>query len=537
MTAWADLLDPDKAARIDWRRFAFWSAILIGGIVRFYALGRVPAGLNSDEASTGVEALSIVQTGMDRWGNHLPVWFPAWGSGMNALYTYLAVPVVAVFGLNVVALRAIGALFGLLTLPVAYYAARIHFDRSVALATLWLVAILPWGVMSSRWALDSNLVPFWFTLGLLTIGKAMHAKDRKWPALALLPWALCVYAYPISLIPITASGLLISWFYREELSRNLAPWVAGAALAFIFDLPFLLFLVKNEFGIARLPFESFLPFSIPSLPASRLHQISQSLPRTLYDNLVFIWSGYRDGLVWHQSGLFLPLTGAAPYLTLLGIAALAVGRSPPRPPNIVLLVALTAMVPVCLIPLNLTRLNWFYVPSLMIISHLVVNVGILDFAAKYGLTAVRASVVYVFVLTSLFYPYYFRSYNDEILVEDLNLQNGFRVGLQDSLKLAAARANSDEPIFVDVGTVHPYLYVLFFGLSDIRTFQATRRVRIDNGVYRVSRFGRFMFERNALDTAEPASFAFVSRSNRIPCPAPEVFSSDTLWTAGRCRAS
>src|SRR5258708_2164126 len=126
-----------------------------------------------DSASSGVEALSILRTGMDLWGNHLPVWFPAWGSGVNALYTYLPVPVIWLFGLDSVTLRAVGAVFGVLTLPVAYHATRIYFGRDAALITMTLLAVLPWHVMSSRWALDSNLAPFWFTLGLYTIGKAL----------------------------------------------------------------------------------------------------------------------------------------------------------------------------------------------------------------------------------------------------------------------------------------------------------------------------------------------------------------------------
>jgi hypothetical protein len=40
----------------DWRRIAFWAILILGGALRFAALGKVPAGLNSDEASSGVEA-------------------------------------------------------------------------------------------------------------------------------------------------------------------------------------------------------------------------------------------------------------------------------------------------------------------------------------------------------------------------------------------------------------------------------------------------------------------------------------------------
>jgi hypothetical protein len=76
----ADMIGP----RRDWRPAIFWIVILIGAVLRLAALGIVPGGLNSDEASSGVEALSVLHTGMDIWGNRLPVWFPAWGSGMGS---------------------------------------------------------------------------------------------------------------------------------------------------------------------------------------------------------------------------------------------------------------------------------------------------------------------------------------------------------------------------------------------------------------------------------------------------------------------
>src|SRR5471032_2162255 len=122
-----------------WRRTAFWATLIVGAVLRFAALGTVPGGLNSDEASSGVEALSILRTGADLWGNHLPVWFPAWGSGMNALYTYITVPVIWLFGLDSVTLRAVGAVFGVLTLPVTYSATKLYFGRDTALITTVMV--------------------------------------------------------------------------------------------------------------------------------------------------------------------------------------------------------------------------------------------------------------------------------------------------------------------------------------------------------------------------------------------------------------
>jgi 4-amino-4-deoxy-L-arabinose transferase-like glycosyltransferase len=535
---WTAPIEQRHKSGPDWRRIAFWALLALGVIVRFAALGQVPAGLNADEASTGVEALSILHTGMDRWGNRLPVWFPAWGSGMNALYSYLAVPVVALFGLNVTALRAIGAVFGALTLPVTYGAARHYFGRDTALATMAMLALLPWHVMSSRWALDSNLAPFWFTLGLLTIGKALDQGGR-WPVTAFLPWAVALYAYPVTLPPAFLSGVAIVVLYWPEIRRAWRVWASGAALAVAIDLPFLLFLAKNQFGL-KLPFENALPFSIPMLAATRLSQIDQSASSRIYNNLVFLWNGFRDGAIWHQSANFPPLTGAAPYLILIGVAALFWRCLKARRPHVVLIVALSAAFPILLIPLNLTRLNWFYIPAMMLVANLIVRLAMSDpaRAAPLGRLIAAASAVYALIFLGLFYPTYFARYNDEILSLDRNLGNGFRVGLQGALHAEMAFARPDEPVFVDVGAVHPYLYVLFYGFGGIESFQTTRQMRVEDGIYRVSSFGRFYFERGALPPDR--GFVFVSRPVAPPCAdaemAPGFAAEGLLWAVGRCPA-
>ncbi len=501
----------------------FWLAIALGAAVRLYALGRIPAGLNSDEASNGVDALSILQTGMDRWGNRLPIWFPAWGSGMNALYTYILVPVIGVFGLDVVTLRAVGAAFGIATLAVAYLAARFFFGRVAALVTLWLLALLPWHVMSSRWALDSNLMPFWFTLGLYTIGKALQS-GGIWPIVALIPWAVALYAYPVVMIPAATAAAAILYAFRRRIATHTVRWTAGLAVALLIALPFLLFLGKNQLHLARLPLEGALPFSVPLLAATRMSQIHQSPIYTLFDNLTFFVSGYRDGAVWHQSAWFAPLTGAAPLLTILAILAMGRECYRTKEPDIVLITVLTAIVPFCLIPLQLTRFNWFYIPSLMLIGRLL--------TLPAARPALLGGGLYVALFLAAFYPYYFQRYNDEIAGLDVDLGNGFRVGLEGALRAETAAARPDEPVFIDIGTVHPYLYPLFYGLADIRRFQETHEMRIEDGVYRVSRFDRFVFEPAALPPGR--SYVFASRSNRLPCAEPEIVQAGPMWTVGRC---
>jgi hypothetical protein len=206
---------------------------------------------------------------------------------------------------------------------------------------------------------------------------------------------------------------------------------------------------------------------------------------------------------------------------------------------VVLVVALSAVVPILLIPLNVTRLNWFYIPAMMLAANLIVRLAMSDpaRAAPLGRLIAAGSAAYGLIFVGLFYPTYFLRYNDDILSLDRNLGNGFRVGLQGALHAETAFAGQDEPVFVDVGTVHPYLYVLFYGFGSIESFQQTRQMRVEDGVYRVSRFGRFYFERAALPTDK--SYAFVSRPTALPCANPEMApgfaaAPELLWAVGRC---
>ena len=129
-----------------------------------------------------------------------------------------------------------------------------------------------------------------------------------------------------------------------------------------------------------------------------------------------------------------------------------------------------------------------------------------------------ASAVYLALFLVPFYAYYFTSYNQEAAVLDLKLGNGFRLGLEDALRAEVALAQPTEPIYVAVGEPQPYLYPLFYGLASVEDFQATRRMETVDGVFRVSSFGRFVFDKEALPAEK--SFVFVTLSTALPCAAP-----------------
>ena len=82
------------------RRLCFWAILALGLGIRLWQFGRVPEGINQDEAFAGYEAFCLLHGGLDTAGYRFPVYLTAWGSGMNALESYLMLPFVAMFGLK-----------------------------------------------------------------------------------------------------------------------------------------------------------------------------------------------------------------------------------------------------------------------------------------------------------------------------------------------------------------------------------------------------------------------------------------------------
>src|SRR3989344_1501138 len=86
-------------------KLLFVSIILIAFVLRFWQLGNVPPSPDWDEVSLGYNALSIMQTGKDEYGQSLPVILRSFDDYKPALYTYLVIPFIKVFGLTTLAVR------------------------------------------------------------------------------------------------------------------------------------------------------------------------------------------------------------------------------------------------------------------------------------------------------------------------------------------------------------------------------------------------------------------------------------------------
>ena len=78
----------------------FLLILVIASILRLYQLGHVPVSLDWDEVSLGYNAYSILKTGKDEFGQQLPLILRSFDDYKPALYAYLLIPFIFIFGLS-----------------------------------------------------------------------------------------------------------------------------------------------------------------------------------------------------------------------------------------------------------------------------------------------------------------------------------------------------------------------------------------------------------------------------------------------------
>ena len=158
--------------------------VVLAFFLRFYLLSVIPVGFNPDEASFGYDAYSILKTGKDQWGHSWPLVLESFGDFKSPLYTYLAMPSVAMFDLSKFSVRLPNALLGTAAVYITYLLVTvlqkdiknrspITDNRSLASIAALLLAISPWHIMMSRGAFEANLTTFLLPLGIYLFLKGL----------------------------------------------------------------------------------------------------------------------------------------------------------------------------------------------------------------------------------------------------------------------------------------------------------------------------------------------------------------------------
>lgn len=290
------------------------SIIILAAAPRFVGLSNNPPSLSWDEVSHGYNAYSILRTGHDEWGQFLPLAnFRAYGDYPLPLYMYLSMPGISALGLNELSVRLVSAIFGTLLVLVGYFLSKTIFKKEpMALWVALLIAISPWGILTSRQALQATPAIFFLSLGIWFFIR--RNQGTLGPILGTVSMGLSAYAYHNTRILAPLLFIIFLFIYKNTLVKSRRLLLSIIIVAAVFFLP-LVFILTSPEGFARATWVGILnQGAINQINESRGNSsLAEPLPRFFYNKVTYFAINSSSNYLGYFSPQFLFFEGGTQY--------------------------------------------------------------------------------------------------------------------------------------------------------------------------------------------------------------------------------
>ncbi|MCX7745801.1 MAG: glycosyltransferase family 39 protein [Clostridia bacterium] len=469
--------------------FLLIAIVILGITIRSFMFGSIPAGLNQDEASIGYDSYAISHYGIDRNGNHNPIYLISWGSGQNALYAYLSMPFIYIMGLNVFSVRFVNLLFGIITLIVFYLLIKKVANQKLALLSVFLLCISPWHIMLSRWALESNLFPAFFLTG--TYALILSLERKLFLYISVFLFGLSLYSYGLAYFVVPLFLVLTFIYMLIHKKINLRELIASTLLFTLTVLPVFLFTYINIYKKSAI---STGLFTIPRLIGqprytTQLNLFSDNFLEKSFTSL----KGFLNLLYTQNDGFnynAIPEFGIIYLMSLpffiLGLVRVisftAKGiREKKFSKNLILLLWLLSalILPFITFEPNINRFNIIFIPII--------------FVTAAGIHAITSRIKEFSIPTISLYLVFFLLFASNYFTQFPNKTSAsFHESLGDAIHFAAEKTNGN--ICVTNKMNMPYIFVLFYEKTDPRVFVDTVKYANPGGEFQeVRSFDRYYF--------------------------------------------
>lgn len=449
-------------------------SIAVGIIVRVACISMYPNALNVDEASSGYDAYSILNYGIDRNGNFFPVYLEAWGSGQSVAYAILSIPFIKIFGLNTFSIRIPMAIIGCISLIIMYkIVKRINNKTQLAIVVI-LFAISPWHIMKSRWGMDCNIFPDVILYAVYFFIKFLDTKQYKYIYIASVILALSSYTYATSFffLPIFVSVIFIYLLIKKQIT--IKSLIISVIIMFIIALPMLLYVIINTFKLSTLNFI----ITIPRLPENRYEELSsifngKSSRKNFMDSLIILIK-QEDSFKWNTFPIYgIDYVISLPFI-FLGMIICIKKKNQINWIFNIWFIASTLLLFV--IEPNINRINIIMIPIIYYTA-----IGISEIFEHIQLSKIFIPIIYIGLFISFEISYF---------ITDWNQYYTFNNKVENVIKYAKEK----EKVYFEYSFKEPYIYVCFYNKVDPNIFYNTVKYKNNiKGFDTVESFDKYYF--------------------------------------------
>ncbi len=474
-------------------------AFAIGFIIRLVGIADFPNGLNVDEASSGYEAYCILNYGIDRNGNFMPVFLEAWGSGQNAFYTYLLIPFIKILGLNLLSVRLPMAIIGCISLIVFYKILKEISNKKITIIGLIFFVICPWHIMKSRWGLESNIFPDLILYAIYFIIKYLKNKKTRNIYFSAILLGLSSYAYGTSYFFLPIFVLLLDIFLLIKKEIKIKHVIGMLATIAIISLPIILFVIINTFNLEPINFI----FTIPVLKENRYESITSLFNGNIiqnslenFKNSINILINQNDELSWNAISPYGIIYIISIPFTLIGIFVNFKEKENGK--WIWNLWFISAFLLLFIIEPNINRINIIHIPLIYFTI-----IGIVKAIEKIKLLQSFLLIAYISLFVSFQITYYTNDWS-----EYYTFVNGVENVIEyiDTLDV--------DKIYFEYAFKEPYIYVCFYNQISPYELKDTIKYKDEEGIFdNVESFGKYYFYiPDEIDLEENAAYVLKKES-------------------------
>ena len=460
--------------------------MLIGIVTRIIGLGKIPIGINVDEAGTMYDAYTIANYGTDRFGNTYPVYMINYGGGQSALYTYLSALLIKICGFSLTVIRLPALIFSILYMIFGFLLTKDFKNKKLAILVEFLIVICPWHFMQSRWALDCNLLSSMLLMSIYMLTRAVKLKSKKRHFLAGIFFGITLYTYALSyiIILILLLILLVYMLYAKKI-KILDIIVFGIPLGLL-AIPLILSIFVN-YGIIeeiKLPFMSILKMWVFRSGEVNLNNILHNIVILFKSMFAFDYNDYNS----------FPIFGTLYYISipfaLFGfIDSVKNIKKDIKEKNLSLdIIMLANFLSVCvcniLVESGINRINAIYISLIYYTA-----IGIMYVSENRDKIFKFIIAIYI-IFYIAFLAYYFGVYGKE------NTNLSFNNDAVEVVKYIEGNEKFDGKIInFRVRAIQPYIYTLIGNETSPQEFMNT--IVIQSGGVRA--YERYVFYNNSID--------------------------------------
>lgn len=224
----------------------FVAIILLGAVIRFYQLGKIPHGITWDEAAIGYNGYAILTTRRDEWLERLPISFRSFGDYKAPLAIYLNGFSTYIFGMNPFAVRfpfAAASIFAIAGWMLFLKELKLFAKKDIYLILIsgLILALNPWHFHYSRIGFESGLSLAFAVWGWWLLVRSLRSKKiRNLLIQSLLSAALLVaslYTYHSAKIVVPIMTLVIFLFNVRSTKKSFLRLLPLAIFSLIFAVP------------------------------------------------------------------------------------------------------------------------------------------------------------------------------------------------------------------------------------------------------------------------------------------------------------